>query len=147
MKTVYLITIALLCMTLFANENVYAGKKSIEVNFYSAILTLEYDAAMENIYLDKVFSQEVFKKFNLALSQTSYHIILGKLFYYKEKLELNDWLYYLLIKQCSEMAFQDKTEAYRTLFCWFLLNKTGYKAQLNYLNDEIQEVLRVVVGN
>ncbi|MGB1205798.1 MAG: hypothetical protein ACPG5B_09140 [Chitinophagales bacterium] len=101
------------------------------------MLTLEYDVAMENIYLDKNVSEEVFKKFDYTLNQTSYHIILGKLFYYKEKLELNDWLYYLLVKQCSEAMFKDKTESYRILFCWFMLNKTGYKAQLNYLNDEI----------
>ena len=136
MKTVYLLLTTLLFSGLLTT-NVYAAKKSIEINFYSAILNFEYDVAMEEIHLDKEVSEEAFEKFDFDLNNTSYYTILGKLFYYKEKLELNDWLYYLLIKHCSEEMFQDKTEAYRTLFCWFLLNKTGYKAQLNYLNEEI----------
>jgi hypothetical protein len=48
----------------------------------------------------------------------------------RERLRLNDWGYYQLLMQTAESLQGDDNAA--TLFCWFLLCKSGYKTKVGY---------------
>ena len=108
----------------------------VYVNYYSEIIPIDYNTNIIVPLRDGI-SEESFRKYYYELERANYHSVLGTLFKYKKSLNLNDWLFYLLIRQSTEQIFPNKSENYRTLFCWFMLDKSGYKAQLNYVNDEV----------
>ncbi|OWY25675.1 hypothetical protein C7N43_20690 [Sphingobacteriales bacterium UPWRP_1] len=109
---------------------------NVLVNFYSEQLNVEYDP---DIHVEPVkeLSENSIYRFYSNLSETNYHIVLGNLFFYKQAMLLNDWLYYLLICQTSNALFPNESETYRTLFNWFILSKSGYRVQLNYTPQEV----------
>lgn len=107
-----------------------------KIVFYAETLSVDYSPTMF-VPLGSELNDKTFYKFYNDLDKTAYHVLLGNLFYHKKELALNDWLYYLLINQAAKTIFANETETYRTLFCWFMLSKTGYKVQLNYSNEEV----------
>lgn len=136
-KTFFLLIIVNLTWTLTSDiAMAYADKQTATVNFYSEEISIDYDSSMD-ITLGKDMSKQTFEKFYYNLNHTNYHLILGKLLYYKKKLALNDWFHYLLIRNCVFTIFKDKSENYKHLICWFLLNKAGCVVQLNYIGSEI----------
>ncbi len=120
------------CTVSFAGD-----KKSVEVKFYSETVEIRYDVAMTSIPLDKEISEKSFKKFYYNIDNTQYIVLLGSLIHYKETHKLNDWLYYLLINRTTEAIMPEKNDTYKTLFNWYLLHKSGYRAQLNYVADKV----------
>jgi hypothetical protein len=67
-----------------------------------------------------------------------YAAILDTLLAYKEKHELNDWLYYQLIRRTAQ-AISPKKENYEryTFYKWFLMVKSGYDARLTIADNRI----------
>ena len=111
-------------------------KNEVTFDFYSEEITIKYDARMV-LPIKNDISEEVFERFYFDLKNTSYLMVLGGLLNYRKQMELNDWLYYLLIHEFVEEAFKDQSYNFRTLFSWFLLHKSGYQVQLNYVNNNI----------
>ena len=111
-------------------------KKEVKFHYYSEPISIKYDTRML-IPIGNDISEEVFKRFYFDLNNTSFLMVVGGLLSYKKKLELNDWLYYVLIHDFVETAFKEQSTNFRTLFSWFLLHKSGYQVQLNYVNNHI----------
>ncbi len=83
-------------------------------------------------------SQEALELFYSAISKANCKPIIDTLLAYKEKNNLNDWLYYQLIRKTAEQI-APKAENYLryTLYKWFLLSKSGYDATLGIGKDEL----------
>lgn len=111
-------------------------KKEVTFKFYSEPIAIKYDTRMV-LPIGSSISEEVFERFYFDLNNTSFLMVVGGLLSYKKKMELNDWLYYKLIDSFVETAFSDQSHNFRTLFSWFLLHKSGYQVQLNYVNNYI----------
>lgn len=72
------------------------------------------------------------------LMVTNYQPLLESIQAYKEQQQLNDWLYYQIIRKTAEKISPKKENYLRyTLFKWFLLNKSGYDARLASRNEQI----------
>ena len=71
------------------------------------------------------------------MEKTKYQPLLTDLKYHKDRLKLNDWLYYELIQEAVEKIFVGKSHQQKTLNAWFLLTKAGYNTRLTYLNNQI----------
>lgn len=67
-----------------------------------------------------------------------YRLILDTLLAYKKSHQLNDWLYYQLIRKTAE-AISPKKENYEryTFYKWFLLGKSGYDTRLTIADNRI----------
>lgn len=65
------------------------------------------------------------------MESSGYDSLIDLLTVFKTEKNLNDWLYYQLIRQVSE-AISPKAENYHryTLYKWYLMNKSGYDARL-----------------
>ncbi|MFK7905100.1 MAG: hypothetical protein AB8B69_08245 [Chitinophagales bacterium] len=111
-------------------------KQEVAFDFYSEPIVIKYDTRMV-LPIGNDISEEVFKRFYFDLKNTTYLMVVGGLLSYRKKMELNDWLYYMLIYEFVEEAFQGESKNFRTLFSWFLLHKSGYQVQLNYVNNSI----------
>ncbi len=56
---------------------------------------------------------------------------------YKRKYKLTDWLFYLMIRDCSEVIYNGDNEHFQqVLFCWLILGRMDYKVQLNLVQDK-----------
>lgn len=109
----------------------------VRFNFYSMPVEIRYDTQICDTDLNPTISEESFKQFYVDMSNNGYSVILSQLSSNKEKLALNDWLYYRLIRKTADKIFANKDEKFKTLFCWFILNKTGYDVQLSYTQSDI----------
>ncbi len=135
MKSIYFIITLFFMMQ---GTVAFAGdKKNAAVKFYGETVAIRYDVDMTSIPLGKEISEETFKKFYYNINNTQYISLLGSLLHYKSTYQLNDWLYYLLINETTATLLPEKSDTYKTLFNWFLLQKSGYRVQLNHAADKV----------
>ncbi|RZK40790.1 MAG: hypothetical protein EOO90_13730 [Pedobacter sp.] len=75
-----------------------------------------------------------YEKFDKA----NYQPLIEKLLEFRQKAQLNDWLYYQLIRKTAE-AISPKKKDYElyTIYKWFLLGKSGYDARLSVADGRI----------
>ncbi|MES2727623.1 MAG: hypothetical protein V4643_11015 [Bacteroidota bacterium] len=80
---------------------------------------------------DFEISESFVKSFYNQLDGGNYETLVNTLLSYKKQLNLNDWLYYQLIRKTAQ-ELSPKQENYNcyTLYKWFLLTKSGYDATL-----------------
>ena len=113
-----------------------ANGKTLYVNFsfFSQPLQVYCDQSMD-IDLSAEISDTTISDFYNQLDNSNYRTTFNELQAYKEAFQLNDWGFYLLLRQSGEALFTDKSKNYQTLFNWFLLIKAGYRTKVSYLKD------------
>jgi len=99
-----------------------------------------------NLYIDSSIvlrdsielTEDYIHRSYLHLNKSNYGPVLDSLTNYKEKHDLNDWLYYQLIRKTAE-AISPKKDNYEryTFYKWFLMVKSGYDARLTIANNRI----------
>ena len=76
--------------------------------------------------------------FYQQLNESHYKPLLQALAAYREKYDLDDWLYYQLIrKTAGELCAKSANYPLYTLYKWFLMCKSGYDARLALGDDQI----------
>lgn len=103
--------------------------------FYSGTFNFELDPSSE-IDFSGELSDKAINIFYNKLNQSKYQSVLSSLLAYKEKYQLNDWIYYQLIRKTAQQI-SPKAENYHryTLYKWFLMTKSGYDARLSIGNN------------
>ena len=77
-------------------------------------------------------------EFYTALNQLPFQQLVNNLQAYKNEKQLDDWLFYQLIRTTAEAISPKKDNYHRyTLYKWFLLNQTGYEAITRLRNDTL----------
>jgi len=104
---------------------------NISFEFYSGTFNFELDPSSE-IDFSEPLSANAVQNFYEKLNQSKYQSVLAALIEYKEKYQLNDWIYYQLIRKTAQQI-SPKAENYHryTLYKWFLLSKSGYDAKIS----------------
>lgn len=76
--------------------------------------------------------------FYQSLNHLPYSPIIEQLLKYQAKHQLDDWLFYQLIRRTAQELSPKSVNYYRyTLYKWFLLNKCGYQATLTLNEDQL----------
>ena len=105
--------------------------------FYDNIFNVEFD---QSIIIDapSTLSDTSIKQFYKDIDAGNYRNVVDSLIAYKEKRQLNDWLYYQLVRKVAQQV-SPKAENYNryTLYKWFLMAKSGYDARLALAGDKI----------
>ncbi|TDQ07448.1 hypothetical protein [Pedobacter metabolipauper] len=110
---------------------------NIGFEFYNDTFNLEIDSTIL-IGHNNIFSEEYIKSCYNRVNAGKYRQILDQLTNYKEKHQLNDWMYYQLIRKTAEQISPKKENYERyTFYKWFLLVKSGYDARLTLANNRI----------
>jgi hypothetical protein len=87
---------------------------------------------------NRPLSNGAIREFYDSLNQKNYQPLIDALLQCKEKNQLNDWLYYQLIRRMAQQLSPKKDNYNRyTLYKWFLLNKSGYDATLAIRKDQL----------
>lgn len=111
-------------------------KQDISFDFYGGQFHTTLDTSL--IVAAPELSAASIKRAYQQLNSGDYQPIIDSLQAYKNKLELNDWLYYQLIRKTAEQLSPKSVNYSRyTLYKWFLLAKSGYDARLALSRDKI----------
>jgi hypothetical protein len=102
----------------------------LSFKFYGNNVAISFDKLLSlpvNRQLNNEIIADYWNKFIIGNSQ---HLI-GQLMTYKDRLGLNDWGYFLLVKSCSN-ALYPKDETGGTLLSWALMIRSGYDVKIGY---------------
>lgn len=106
-----------------------------QITYFSAQLPMSYAPDMV-IDQRTCTSDRCLKKFYKKMEASNYQILLLELEHTREKMELSDWFFYQLVRKTTEQICEEKSEVYKTLFTWFLMNKSGYDTRINTANNQ-----------
>jgi hypothetical protein len=109
------------------------GYKQLSLNFFSQNVTLVYNAQL-NHQLNN-FNNSKIANYWLKLSNIEINNFLEQIRSYKQRLNLNDWHLYLLVKKIGIHIINDKNNS--KLLTWFLLNKLGYDVKIGLTNGGV----------
>jgi hypothetical protein len=112
------------------------GKQGIAFEFYQGTFNTEIDASV--VVPAPELSEQSIRSAYQRLNSGDYQPIIDSLLAYRKRYELNDWLYYQLIRRTAQQI-SPKGDNYNryTLYKWFLLAKSGYDARLAISKDRI----------
>ncbi len=127
----YRLIFCVACLWAFiAPGSVYAQPAPVvfTVDFFGDQVVLETDETFV-IPLPATLNKEPITQFARSLQDGNYKSLVNALLAYKQKKELDDWLYYQLIRKTAQQISPKKENYFRyTLYKWFLLTASGYGA-------------------
>ncbi|WP_202925334.1 hypothetical protein [Mucilaginibacter sp. 14171R-50] len=111
--------------------------QQVRVDFYKDPFTVVVDRSVM-VDIPQQFSSESFKKGYAAVNAAKCRPIIDSLLAYKQEHQLNDWLYYQLVRRVAQQI-SPKEENYGryTFYKWFMLNKSGYDARLALTSNKV----------
>ena len=138
MKT--FVTILSFCALIFNSHFSAVGQQIpqiLQVGYFGDTLTIESSSDLQ-VELQKPVDEKAIKQFYHSLSNNNFQGTVKSLLAYKKEKQLDDWLFYQLIRRTAQQL-SPKAENYEryTLYKWFLLNKCGYNAQLAFVNEKL----------
>lgn len=121
----------------FASFSCRAETKTAEVPFLDKKVPVFYDNSILVDFPYKPTDNGYFEAYYQRMDTTLYEILLKDIQAQKQELRLNDWLYFLLLRNSVNSILSGQKEHMRNLFLWFMLNKSGYETQLEFKGKEI----------
>ncbi|RZJ80287.1 MAG: hypothetical protein EOO47_08085 [Flavobacterium sp.] len=122
-------------LLVLVDVSAYAQRYSFE--FYNDTFNIEIDSSIvipKKPELSSSYISNTYQKLNAGKYQT----LVNTLVEYQQKKQLNDWLFYQLVRKTAE-AISPKKENYEryTLYKWFLMTKAGYDIVLSVADNRI----------
>ena len=103
----------------------------VHFDFYGEAITLPLDSTIF-VSFDSTLTEEHIRDFYVAINQARTSDLISALVAFRDKYQLDDWLYYQLIRRTAQQISPKAANYYRyTLYKWFVLNKSGYNATLS----------------
>lgn len=128
-----LIVIQVITLSTYAQDKSY----NASFEFYNETFNLQIDSSIL-IHTKSVLSEQYIKACYDQVNAGKYRPIMDSLIAYKTKHQLNDWLYYQLIRKTAQ-SISPKQENYEryTFYKWFLMGKSGYDVRLTIADNRI----------
>jgi len=124
----------LLCL---AFSEARTQSKDLRVDFYTDVFQAKAD---ETLFIDfpSTISDTAILSAYIHLNSSNFKPLLDSLLTYKKEHQLNDWLYYQLVRRIAQQLSPKEVNygAY-TLYKWFILVKSGYDARLALSHQKI----------
>ncbi len=135
MKHIRLLYCALLLLVLLPAAKAQDSVPKIHFTFYGDTLDIQLDHWTFTDF-EGPLTNGAIRTFYEKIDANNYQPLINALLACKEKNQLNDWLYYQLIRKMAQQLSPKETNYHRyTLYKWFLLNKSGYDATLAIRGD------------
>ncbi len=129
------ITSCWVVLLLFLPTHVFSNNL-IQFDFHGASVTLDYDPAMlldQQLIVEELALRQSYDR----LSHRPYQSRLESLQSVGRELDLNDWLYYELIKESLQRLYRTAHQPEAELTAYLLLAKSGYDVRLTYRRQEL----------
>lgn len=146
------------CLLFLGTTNLYAqNNRRICFAFYDGTFNADADTSII-VNIGTELSIKNIKDFYNVVDAGNYKPLLQALLNYKQGHQLNDWLYYQLVrKTAQQICPKEKDYSSYTLYKWFLMVKSGYDARLAlagekiifyiYNNEDISDIPSYIVNN
>lgn len=133
----YIFIFSLFWAHLSINPKAQGQVSAIDFDFYGYPVSFTIDKKAI-IKFDCDLSEENLRSFYNKLSKENYYPITASILGLKSKYQLDDWLFYQLIRRTAQ-HLSPKEENYisYTLYKWVLLNKSGYDATISISHDKL----------
>ena len=109
--------------------------KQINVKFLGWPLLFNIDNDIFNVNI-KQPSAEAISVFWTEMSNVNYNHFLFQFSEVANTLNLNQWGYFQLLKECSKQVYPANTNM-QVLFQWAMLSRSRYKVKVGFNNDEV----------
>ena len=118
-------------------NTVISKGQNYSFDFYDGTFNFSVDSSVV-FPIPKTATTSAVSNFYSRISSGQYAPLISSLEKYQKKYNLNDWIYYQLIRKTAEQI-SPKADNYfgYTLYKWFLLSKCGYDARLAVGNDQV----------
>jgi hypothetical protein len=120
--------IVFILLAMLAAFNIQAKDNPLSFDFYGNAISVandlnapEYDGVIR-----RGCGQLFYEEMELGRCET----LVNSLMAARTSLKLNDWMYFLLVRNTAQRMFSSKDANYRTMFCWYILKKSGYNTIL-----------------
>jgi len=132
----YLVASALSLLFIFMQKR-ESYAQEYKVDFYNTPFVFSADSSFIIDFPTEVNENHILDFYKKIESSTD-SMVVNSLLTYKQKYNLNDWIYYQLVRQTAQ-AISPKQENYSryTLYKWYLMCKSGYDARLAVGNNQI----------
>lgn len=111
--------------------------KMVRFDYYGDTLQFPLHASAQVPFVRPLSAQAV-QWFHTKMSAASYQPMIDSLLAYRQRYQLNDWLYYQLIRRTAQQIAPKQENYYRyTLYKWFLLTRSGFDATLNMYQQQL----------
>ncbi len=120
-----------LCGTAFIRPvNAQTDRRGIDFDFYGDTFRVQLTLP-DTLWEEEGISASAVQQYASRLSNWNYHPLTDALLSFKMSRQLDDWLFYQLIRKTVQQ-FSPKQNHYAryTVFKWFLLTRCGYNATL-----------------
>ncbi len=132
-KLFILILIYVMPVVAYSQSNTEVYK----IDFYSDTVLVPVSSSVK-IAFSSPLSDSYVRSFYISLAASDYQPFIAALLNYKQQHQLDDWLYYQLIRSTAERLSAKSVNYDRyTLYKWFLLVKSGYNATVSISNNKI----------
>ncbi len=132
MKNKVYILFAIALVVLFKNETIGQIKNSnqLKFEFYGDTVTFKYENKQTHFDKVEVANGSVLAFYN-QINNGTYQYIIDNLIAYKIEKNLNDWVYYQLVRRTAN-SLCTKVSNYNayTVFKWYFMAKSGFDVQL-----------------
>ena len=113
------------------------AQQPLRVGYFGDTITIDASPGIQ-VELERPVNEETVKQFYNTINQTHFQSIVDAILHYKKKEQLDDWLFYQLIRRTAQQLSPKALDYERyTLYKWFLLVKCGYNAQLAFAKDKL----------
>lgn len=124
-----------LLINLCAFANIKGQQYSFE--FYNETFNFSADSILQKNFSAELNASNI-QQFYQQLNNANTAKLISSLKDYREKYQLNDWLYYQLVRKTAEqLSPKAKNYPSYTLYKWFLMTKSGYDARVAIGNNQI----------
>lgn len=114
------------------------GKNNGQVLFYGMTIDFKYDKDILTT-VETPINEQVVSGYWTKMSKTNHYSLVNQLLDYKTMMNLNDWAYYILVKDVSASITRSGNAA--NLLTWFLLTKSRYKTKVGFNNNNVYLLL------
>ena len=128
----------LLFLSLYpAKSNGQVNPALISFDFYGDPIELKADHSFF-IPFDEPLDEQSLQLFQAAIVSRNSGTLIQGLLDFKRKYELDDWLFYQLIRKTAQQISPKADNYFRyTLYKWFLLTRSGYDATLKTNGEKL----------
>ncbi|WP_243770671.1 hypothetical protein [Mucilaginibacter rubeus] len=126
------------CLLLSGTANMYAqSNRRLCFAFYDGTFNADADTLIIATAAPGL-SEKNIKNFYINIDAANYKPLIQALLSYKQEHQLDDWLYYQLVrKTAQQISPKEKNYSNYTLYKWFLMVKSGYDARLALAGKKI----------
>lgn len=119
--------LVLLCLGFFEAKT---QPKNLRVDFYTDVFQAKADATLQIDFPLQVSNTAIVDAYT-HLNSSNFQPLLDSLLTYKKEHQLNDWLYYQLVRRVAQqLSPKEANYGAYTIYKWFILVKSGYDARL-----------------